>query len=116
MGLSERLACTLASAYRIIIRYHSRRVHDTALRKQIRVLANERKPIGFRGLFILFRRDGEPSGINRIYLLCREEGLTVRNRRAVGTRATIMVEPTANARWSLDFVHYQFAYGAEFAF
>ena len=54
--------------------------------------------------------------INRIYRLYREEGLTVRKRRsrrrAVGTRAPIVVEAAANARWSLDFVHDQLACGA----
>ncbi len=58
---------------------------------------------------------GEPSGVNRIYRLYREEGLTVRKRRArrkvVGTRAPIPVEARPNARWSLDFVHDQFANG-----
>jgi transposase len=48
-----------------------------------------------------------PSGINRIYRLYREEGLTVRKRRArrkaAGTRAPILVEAKPNARWSLDF-------------
>jgi putative transposase len=82
------------------------------------VLANERKRFGYRRLFILLRQGGEPSGINRIYRLYREEGLTVRKRRArrraVGARAPILVEATANARWSLDFVHDQFAYGRRF--
>jgi transposase InsO family protein len=67
---------------------------------------------------VLLRRDGEPSGINRIYRLYREEGLTVRKRRArrraVGTRAPILVEAKANARWSLDFVHDQLACGRRF--
>src|SRR5215468_12236954 len=70
------------------------------------------------GWFILLRREGEPSGINRIYRLYREEGLTVRKRRArrkaVGTRAPILVEAKPNARWSLDFVHDQFANGRRF--
>ena len=35
-------------------------------------------------------------------------------RRAVGTRAPILVEAMANARWSLDFVHDQFACGRRF--
>ena len=30
-------------------------------------------------------------------------------RRAVGTRTPILVEAKVNARWSLDFVHDQFA-------
>ena len=58
------------------------------------------------------------SGRNRIYRLYREEGLSVRRRkhrrRAVGMRAPILVTPHANARWSLDFVHDQFASGRRF--
>lgn len=42
----------------------------------------------------------------------------MRKRRArrgsVGTRAPIIVEPRPNARWSLDFVHDQFACGRRF--
>lgn len=67
---------------------------------------------------MLLRREGEPSGINRIYRLYSEEGLTVRKRKArrkaLGTRAPILVEARANARWSLDFVHDQFACGRRF--
>jgi len=118
MGLSERRACFLVDADRTMIRYQSRRAPDAELREQIRELANERKRFGYRRLFILLRRGGEPSGINRIYRLYREEGLTVRKhrarRRAVGTRAPILVEAKANARWSLDFVHDQFASGRRF--
>ena len=68
--------------------------------------------------FILLRQDGEPSGINRIYRLYREEGLTVRTRRArwraAGTRAPILVEAIANAGWSLDFVHDKLTSGRRF--
>ena len=35
-------------------------------------------------------------------------------RRAVGTRAPILVEARPNARWSLDFIHDQFANGRRF--
>jgi transposase InsO family protein len=84
----------------------------------LRELANERRRFGYRRLFILLRREGEPSGINRIYRLYHEEGLAVRKRRsrrrAVGTRAPILVEARPNARWSLDFVHDQFACGRRF--
>jgi transposase InsO family protein len=118
MGLSERRACSIVSADRKMVRYKSCRPPDLALRMQLRELANERRRFGYRRLFVLLRRDGEPSGINRIYRLYREEGLTVRKRRArrraVGTRAPILVEAKANARWSLDFVHDQFACGRRF--
>ena len=88
-----------------MIRYRSQRAH-------------ERRRFGYRRLFILLRREGEASGINRIYRLYREEGLTVRKlrarRKAVGTRTPILVEARANAHWSLDFVHDQFANGQRF--
>ncbi|KAB1112942.1 IS3 family transposase [Neorhizobium galegae] len=118
MGLSERRACQIISADRKMIRYRSCRPPDVALRAKLRDLANERRRFGYRRLFILLRRDGEPSGVNRIDRLYREEGLSVRKRkarrRAVGTRAPILVEAKANARWSLDFVHDQFACGRRF--
>ncbi|VVT04882.1 conserved hypothetical protein [Rhizobium sp. EC-SD404] len=118
MGLSERRACSFVGADRKMIRYQSCRSPETVLRGRLRDLANERRRFGYRRLFILLRREGEPSGINRIYRLYREEGLTVRKRRArrraVGTRAPILVEARPNARWSLDFVHDQFACGRRF--
>jgi transposase InsO family protein len=86
---------------------------NSALQTQLRDLANERRRFGYQRQFALLRRDGEPSGINRIYRLYREEGLTVRQRRArrraVGTPAQILVEAKADARWSLHFVHDQLA-------
>ena len=118
MGLSERRACQIISADRKTIRYQSNRPVETELRARLRELANERRRFGYRRLFVLLRREGEPSGINRIYRLYREEGLSVRKRkarrRAVGARAPILVEAKANARWSLDFVHDQFACGRRF--
>ena len=118
LEMSERRACTLIAADRTMIRYRSRRPPETELRARLRELANQRRRFGYRRLFILLRREGEPSGVNRIYRLYREEGLTVRKRRArrraVGTRAPILVEARVNARWSLDFVHDQFALGRRF--
>ena len=99
MGLSERRACSFVGADRKMVRYRSRRPPETELRGRLRDLANERRRFGYRRLFILLRREGEPSGVNRIYRLYREEGLTVRKRRArrraVGTRAPILVEAKA---------------------
>ncbi len=118
MGLSERRACSTVNADRKMIRYRSCRPPDTELRTHLRDLAPERKRFGYRRLFVLLRQEGEPSGINRIYRLYREEGLTVRKRRArrraVGSRLPILVESKPNARWSVDFVHDQFACGRQF--
>lgn len=89
-----------------MIRHQAQRAPDTELRGRLRDLANERRRFGYRRLFVLLRREGEPSGINRIYRLYREEGLAARKRKArrqaVGTRAPILVEARANARRSLE--------------
>jgi putative transposase len=88
-----------------MIRYRSSRPPDTELRARLRELANQRRRFGYRRLYILLRDEGEASGINRIYRLYREEGLTVRKcrtrQKAVGSRAPILVEAKPNARRSL---------------
>jgi len=116
--VSERRACRILDVDRSSHRYRSRRPDDAALRARIRNLAHARRRFGYRRLFILLRRDGEPSGRNRIYRLYRDEGLSVRKRkgrrRATGARAPIPVVARANARWSLDFVHDQMANGRRF--
>ena len=118
LQMSERRACNLVDADRKMVRYRSCRPPDLELRTRLRDLANQRRRFGYRRLFILLREQGEPSGVNRIYRLYREEGLTVRKRkarrRAVGTRTPILVEARANVHWSLYFVHDQFANGRRF--
>jgi putative transposase len=118
LQISERRACCLIEADRSSMRYRSCRPPDLELRGRLRDLANARRRFGYRRLFVLLRQQGEISGLNRIYRLYREEGLAVRRRRtrrrAVGTRAPIPMEAKVNARWSLDFVHDQFACGRRF--
>jgi putative transposase len=118
LGLSERRACSIVGADRTMVRYRSRRPADSELRARLRELANERRRFGYRRLFVLLRREGESSGINRIHRLYREEGLAVRKRRtrrkASGIRVPILMETRPNARWSLDFVSDQFAHGRRF--
>lgn len=118
IGLSERRACQVISADRKMVRYRSRRPSEAELREKLRDLTNERRRFGYGRLFVLLRREGEPSGVNRIYRLYHGEWLSVRKRkarrRAVGARAPILVEARATARWSLDFVHDQFACGRRF--
>ncbi len=118
-SVSERRACHVVGADRSSMRYRSRRPPDLRLRERLRALAHERRRFGYRRLFILLRREGETAGRNRIYRLYREEGLSVRKRRArrrkaVGERASILVEARPNARWSLDFVHDQMTDGRRF--
>ena len=68
-GLSERRPCQIAGADRKMVLYQSQRALDTALPGRLRHLVNEKCRFGYRRLFALLRREGEPSGINRIYRL-----------------------------------------------
>ena len=79
---SQRRACGLIGLDPKTYRYASRRPDDAAVRTRLKELALERRRFGYRRLFVLLRREGEPSGINRIHRLYREEGLCVRKRRA----------------------------------
>jgi transposase InsO family protein len=118
MGLSERRACQIVGADRKMVRYRSRRPPDTELRARLRDLANERRRFGDHRLFVLLRREASGRTSTALTVLHREEGLCVRKRRtrrkAVGTRAPMLVEVRPNVRWSIDFVHDQFAAGRRF--
>lgn len=107
-----------AGADRKMVRYRSPRAPDTALHFLLRDLVNKRRSFDDRRLFVLLSQEGKASGINRIYSLYREEGLTVCKRKvrhmAIGTRALILIEARANACWSLNFLHDQFACGRRF--
>lgn len=118
MGLSARRSCQIISANRKTIRYRSSRPPEVEFQTKLRDLANERRRFGYRRQFILLRRETEPSDVNRTYRFYREERPSVRKRkarrRAVGKRARILFEPKANALWSLDFFHDQFACSRRF--
>jgi putative transposase len=116
--MSERRACQTIQADRKTVRYRSRRPDDAALRVRLRGLAAERCRFGYRRLHVLLRHEGHALNRKKTQRLYREEGLSVRRRRgrkrATGTRAPILVEAKANARWSIDFVHDQFGSGRRF--
>ena len=84
----------------------------------MRELAAERRRFGYRRLHVLLRREGLVVNRKQTQRLYREEGLMVRRRRgrkrAVGSRAPILVEARPNARWSIDFIHDQMACGRRF--
>ena len=116
--MSERRACQIVGADRKMVRHRSRRSCDEELRARLRALAAEQRRFGYRRLHVLLRHEGHVVNRKKTQRLYREEGLSVRRRRgrkrATGTRAPLIVEATANARWSVDFVHDQFASGRRF--
>lgn len=116
--MSERRACSVIGADRSSIRYRHRRADDTELREELRKAAETHRRFGYRRLHVILRRDGHVLNRKRTQRLYHEEGLAVRRRRsrkrALGTRAPLVTEAVANARWSVDFVHDQFADGRRF--
>jgi putative transposase len=107
-GLSERRACNLVGVSRGVIRYRSSRPDDGPLRQRLRELAGERRRFGYRRLGYLLAREGMTPNHKKLLRIYREENLRVRRRggrkRALGTRAPMVLPDGPNQRWSLDFV------------
>ncbi|MBB4252732.1 putative transposase [Rhizobium sp. BK008] len=84
----------------------------------MKALAHERRRFGYRRLHVLLRREGHIVNHKKLFRLYREEKLTVRKRggrkRAIGTRAPMLIPLSANDRWSLDFVSDQLTDGRRF--
>jgi putative transposase len=93
---------------RTTIRYRSVRADDADLRARLRELAAVRRRFGYRRLLILLRREGVVVNHKKLRRLYREERLQVRRRggrkRALGTRAPMVLPQGPNQRWSLDFL------------
>ena len=110
--MSERRACKLLQCCRMTVRYASVRPDDAALRERMKAIAIERRRFGYRRIHVLLRREGVTVNHKRLFRLYREEKLSVRKRsgrkRALGTRAPMLVPLLPNQRWSLDFVSDQF--------
>ena len=100
------------------VRYCSRRPDDGAARTRLRELAAIRRRFGYRRLHILLAREGIHMNHKKLRRLYREERLQVRRRggrkRAVGTRAPMVIPQGPNQRWSLDFVSDALADGRRF--
>ena len=116
--MSERRACSLIGADRSSVRYQHRRPDDTGLREALHEAAGKHRRFGYRRLHVILRRDGHVLNRKRTQRIYREEGLMVRRRRrrkrALGTRAPLVTEAVANARWSVDFMQDQFVDGRRF--
>lgn len=101
--VSERRACHTTGTDRSSARYRSIKPDDTPIRERLRALSAERRRFGYRRLHILLTREGMLMNQKKLRRLYREEGLQVR-KRALGTRAPMLLPQGPNQRWSLDFV------------
>jgi putative transposase len=116
--MSERRACKAIGCCRMTMRYKTTRADDAGLRQRMKAIAHERRRFGYRRLHVLLKREGYVINHKKLFRLYREEKLAVRRRggrkRAIGTRAPMMVPVAPNDRWSLDFVSDQLTDGRRF--
>jgi putative transposase len=105
---SQARACVLVGLAPKTYRYVSKRGSDHPVRERLRELAHERRRFGYRRLHLLLGREGVKLNRKKLYRLYKQERLTVRKRggrkRALGTRAPMVIPQGINQRWSLDFV------------
>lgn len=117
-GMSERRACRVLGCCRMTMRYQALRTDDIVLRDWMKAIAHERRRFGYRRLHVLLRREGYHVNHKRLFRIYREEKLMVRRRggrkRAMGTRAPMLIPIAPNDRWSLDFVSDQMTDGRRF--
>ena len=117
-GVSQRRACEALRVDRSTVRYRTRRPDDGELRERLRALAAVRRRFGYRRLQILLRRQGIRVNHKKLRRVYGEERLQVRRRggrkRALGTRAPMILPDGPNRRWSLDFLSDAFTDGRRF--
>src|SRR5690606_40889883 len=105
-GNSQRRACRLIGLPPITYRRVSRRSDDAAMRERLRALADQRRRFGYRRLGLLLAREGIQMNHKKLYRIYREERLAVRRRRgrkrALGTRAPMVLPQGVKQRWLLD--------------
>ena len=105
-GMSERRACKAIGCCRMTVRYETSRPDDGEVRERMKAIAQERRRFGYRRLLVMLRREGSVVNHKKLFRLYREEKLTVRRRggrkRAIGTRAPMLVPLRPDDRWSLD--------------
>ena len=69
----------------------------------MKAIAQERRRFGYRRLHVLLKREGYVLNHKKLFRLYREEKRRGGRKRAIGTRAPMLV-PMAPNRWSVDFV------------
>lgn len=115
---SQRRACGLVGLAPKVYRQRMRPGDDGELRKRLKELAAQRRRFGCRRIHLLLAREGVSVNHKRLYCIYREERLAVRKRggrkRALGTRAPLLLPSRANERSSLDFASAALADGRRF--
>jgi len=105
--IGTRKACELIRLNRATYYYRSQAKDQAALKMRIRDLAASRVRYGYRRLPVLLLREGWKVNPKRVHRLYKEQGLSLRNKKAkkrISTSRVVGPPATAsNQRWSMDF-------------
>lgn len=108
LHLSERRTCRTLGLSRSALQYTPRPDRNGALRVRLRELAEQRRRFGSPRLHVLLKREGWAVNHKRVERLYRQEGLSLRRKRArkrgAWRRVLLPVPQQVNERWSMDFV------------
>ena len=106
--IGTRKACELIRLNRATYYYQSQAKDQSALRMRLRDLAASRVRYGYRRLHVLLLREGWSVNHKRIYRLYRQEGLSLRRKKAKKRVSSVRVvgapASAPNQRWSMDFM------------
>jgi putative transposase len=113
--VTERRACSLLEISRSTLRY-SPRQNDKELAAMLDTLSNNEKRFGRRRLLVRLKQLGHKVNHKRLRRIYQSKELQVpptKRRRLTGVRGQSAMTPVkTNARWSIDFVHDNFAGGS----
>jgi putative transposase len=116
--MGERRACRVIGCCRMTMRYEVVRQDDPVMQERLKDLAKVRRRFGYRRLHVFLRREGYETNHKRRFRIYREEQLQLRHRggrkRAMGTRAPMVLPLIPNQPWSPDFVSDQLTDGRRF--
>ena len=118
LEMSERRACSLVAADRKMIRNrHGGRQRPSCVPGCTSLPINGAASAIVASTSCCGTKASDPASISSTGSIARRDWLCANaedRRKALGTRARILVEAKPNARWSLDFVHDQLACGRRF--
>lgn len=107
-AVSERRACRLVCLSRSVYRYQAKKPDDSAIRQELRELADRHRRWGFRKMLAQMKKTGCRSNHKRVYRVYCDMELNLRTKpkKRLPTRhpVPLAVPETANHCWSIDFM------------